>query len=210
MQKSVVIFDFDGTISDTLESIINIMNELADKFGFQKIKEEEVEYLRGKRPQEILKHLGISLFKLPFVIRRARKKIKSHIAILSTSVDILPILKILRENGCQIGILTTNTTENVRAFLDANNLMNQFDFIYAARNIFGKDRTLSKIIKDRKLSRSDVYFVCDEIRDVQAGKKAGITTVAVSWGYNTKDVLLKESPDYVIDSPLELEKIVLF
>ena len=210
MQKPVVIFDFDGTISNTLESIINIMNELADEFGFQKIKEDDVQYLRGKRPKEILKHLGISLFKLPFVVRKARREINSHIATLSTSVDLLPILKILKENGCQMGILTTNTKENVRAFLDANNLSDSFDFIYTASKVFGKDRTISKIIKDKKLVRSNIYFVGDEVRDMQAGKKAGITTVAVSWGYNTKTALLKENPDYVIDSPLELEKIVLF
>ena len=170
MQKPVVIFDFDGTISNTLDAIIDIMNNLADEFGFQKIKEKDIGYLRGKRPREILKHLGISLFKLPFVIRRARKEINSHIATLSTSVDVLPILKVLKENGCQIGILTTNTKENVKAFLDSNNLMNQFDFIYTANKVFGKDKTFSKIIRDRKLARSNIYFICDEVRDVQAGK----------------------------------------
>ena len=70
-----MIFDFDGTIANTLDSIIAIMNKLSDEFGFQKIREDDVQYLRGKRPREILKHLGISLFKLPFVIRKARREI---------------------------------------------------------------------------------------------------------------------------------------
>ena len=59
-----------------------------------------------------------------------------------------------------------------------------------------------------KLSKSDVYFVGDEVRDIDAGKKTGIKTIAVSWGYNTKDALAKEHPDYLIDSPLELKDIV--
>ena len=79
MHNKVVIFDFDGTIANTLDSIIEIMNKLSDEFGFQKIKEDDVQYLRGKRPREILKHLGISLFKLPFVIRKARREINSNI-----------------------------------------------------------------------------------------------------------------------------------
>jgi len=45
---------------------------------------------------------------------------------------------------------------------------------------------------------------------ITSWKKAKVKTIAVSWGYNTKTALLNESPDYVIDSPLELEKIVLF
>ena len=203
-----IIFDFDGTIANTLDSIIDIMNKLSDEFGFQKIKEDDVQYLRGKRPREILKHLGISLFKLPFVIRKARREINSHISQLSPTVDLLPILKSLKENGCQIGIVTTNLEENVQNFLHANN-MDQFDFFYTAKKVFGKDKTLSKILKDMKLSKSDVYFVGDEVRDIEAGKKAGIKTIAVSWGYNTKDALTKEQPDYVIDSPLDLKTIVL-
>jgi len=209
MQKSVILFDFDGTIANTLDAIIGIMNSLADEFGFRKIKEEDVEYLRNKRPHEILKYLRISLYKLPFVIRKARKQINSHIATLHPAVDLLPILKVLSENGCQLIILTTNSQDNVRKFLYANNLSDLFDCIYTARKVFGKDRTISKIIRQNNLDKSNVYFVCDEVRDIQAGKKSKITTIAVSWGYNTKSVLLKEKPDYTIDLPSELEGIIL-
>ena len=143
-----VIFDFDGTIANTLDSIIEIMNNLSGEFGFQKIKENDIEWLRGKKPRVILKHLGISLFKLPFVIRRVRKEINSHIELLSPSVDLLPILRYLKENNCKLGIVTTNVEENVRKFLHANNL-DQFDFFYTAKKIFGKDKTISKIIVHR-------------------------------------------------------------
>lgn len=209
MQKNVIIFDFDGTISNTLESIINIMNDISNEFGFKKIQKDDVEHLRGKKPREILKYLGISLFKLPFVIKRARKEINSHIATLSPSVDLLPVLNNLKENGCKFGIVTTNSHDNVMKFLYANNLSDSFDFVYSARKIFGKDKTISKIIKENNMERSDVYFVCDEVRDIHAGKKAKVKTIAVSWGYNTPKALLKENPDYIVYSPLEIEKIVL-
>lgn len=208
MQQPVVIFDFDGTIANTLDSIIDIMNDLSDEFGFRKIKEEDVDYLRGKRPREILKHLGISIFKLPFVIRKARREINSHIAGLSPSVDLLPTLKLLKENNCEVGIVTTNIEENVQEFLHSNNL-DQFDFFYTVKKIFGKDKTISKIIKEMGLEKSNVFFVGDEVRDIEAGKKARIKTIAVSWGYNTKEALARENPDYLIDSPEELEKIIL-
>ena len=107
-----MIFDFDGTIANTLESIINIMNNLSSEFGFRKIKDEDIEFLRGKRPKEILRHLGISLFKLPFVIRKARREINSHIATLSPSAEWLPTLRLLKQNGCELGIVTTNIEDN--------------------------------------------------------------------------------------------------
>ena len=206
MQQTLVIFDFDGTIANTLDSIIAIMNKLSNEFGFRKIQEEDREYLRGKRPREILKHLGISLIKLPFVIRKARREINSHIELLSPSVDLLPMLKMLKQNNFKLGIVTTNIEENVMKFLHANNL-DQFDLFYTTKKVFGKDRTISRIIKDMNLEKSDVYYVGDEVRDIEAGKKAGVKTIAVSWGYNTREALSKECPDYVIDSPEELEKI---
>ncbi len=208
MKNKVVIFDFDGTIANTLDSIIEIMNNLSDEFGFRKIKDGDIEYLRGKKPREILKHLGISLFKLPFVVRKARRAINSHIALLPPSVDLLPTLKLLKQNNCKIGIVTTNIEENVRKFLHANNL-DQFDIFYTTKKVFGKDKTISKIIRDMKIEKSDVYFIGDEIRDIEAGKKAGVRTIAVSWGYNTAEALKKERPDYLVDSTGDLEKIVL-
>lgn len=208
MRTRVVIFDFDGTIADTLNSIIEIMNNLADEYGFRKIQDEEIQLLRGKRPREILSHLGISLFKLPFVIRKTRRKINSHIESLSPSVDLLPTLKILKKNNCQIGIVTTNIEENVRKFLHANNL-DQFDLFYSTKKVFGKDKTISKILKDLNLEKSNLYFIGDEVRDIEAGKKAGVKTIAVSWGYNTPEALKRENPDFLVNSPQEIETIIL-
>lgn len=207
MPKSLILFDFDGTIANTLESIITIMNNLSDEFGFKKIQKNEIEFLRDKRPRQILKSLGISLFKLPFVIKKVRKEINLHIASLSPSVDLLPALKYLKRNNFKIGIVTTNTEDNVRKFLHANNL-DFFDLFYTTKKIFGKDRTISKIVKDMRIEKSKVYFIGDEVRDIQAGKKAGVKTVGVSWGYNTRKALDREKPDHLIDSPFELENII--
>ncbi len=79
----MLILDFDVTIANTLDTVINAMNELAEEFKFKKkIKQKDIEYLRVKKPRVILKYLGISLFKLPSIIRKTRKKINSSIATL--------------------------------------------------------------------------------------------------------------------------------
>jgi hypothetical protein len=54
------------------------------------------------------------LFKLPFVIRKTRREIISHISLLFPSVDLLPALKLLKKNDCQVEIVTTNIEANAR------------------------------------------------------------------------------------------------
>lgn len=203
-----VIFDFDGTIADTLKPIIKIINELSGDFGFRKVDEKDIEYLRGQRPRTILRHLGISLFKLPFVVRKARQKLNSEISLLKPSSELLPVLRTLKSNGCKVGIVTTNVESNVRSFLHANEL-DVFDFFYTTKQVFGKHKTLSKIIKDNNLNPSEVYFVGDEIRDIEAGKKAGVRTIGVIWGFNTKVALESAKPDSIANIPKDIEKFVL-
>ena len=203
--KPLLILDFDGTIANTRDTVIEVMNGLSNEFGFRKIEQKDIEYLRSKKPRDILEYLGISPFKASFITRKIRKKIKESIATLEPSKNWLPVLQSLKQKGCHIGIVTTNTEENVKKFLHANNL-NVFDFFYTAGQIFGKDKIISKISHD--IEFSDIYFIGDEISDIDAGKKAKVKTIAVSWGYNTIESLQKENPDYMIYSPQELEKII--
>jgi len=204
-----IIFDFDGTIADTLDSVVKIVNDHADHFEYRRVTKEDIPYLQGKKPKEILSHLGISIFRLPLWIKKIHSEINKEISNMRPTVNILPILCELHEDeDYHLGILTSNTQENVKEFLVRNEL-NFFDFIRTGKSVFGKSHMINKIIKQRKVSKKEAFYVCDEVRDIEAGKKAGVKTIAVSWGYNTKEALQKENPDYVVDSPEDLEKIIL-
>ena len=155
-----------------------------------------------------MKHLGISIFKLPIVVRKIRFEMNKEIVHLKTAVDLRDTLVDLKENGCILGILTTNSRENVTEFLKNNNL-ELFDFIYSGRAVFGKSRLLKKLMKEKKIPHADPIYIGDEIRDVEAAKKAGIKVIGVTWGYNTKMALLTSHPDHVVEKPEELKSIIL-
>ena len=203
-----IIFDFDGTIADTMSVVIRIANKFADHYGYKKIPLSDLPKLREKKPSAVLRHLGISIFKLPIVARRIRFEMNKEIINLKTVVDLRDTLVHLKENGCVLGILTTNSRENVVEFLKKNDL-ELFDFVYSGRAVFGKSRLLKKMMKEKTIPHKDPIYVGDEIRDVEAAKKAGIRVIGVSWGYNTKNALLRFHPDYVIEEPEELKGIIL-
>lgn len=206
--KTIVIFDFDGTLADSLHLFIDAINKFSDRFHYKKIRPEEVEMLRGKRPRQILGHLHISLFKLPFVLRRIRREINRGVAQAKPSVDIKGTLTALKSSGCELGILTSNTEQNVKKFLIGNDL-DVFDFLYSGNSVFGKGRILRAIIRKNRLSKGRIFYIGDEIRDIDAAKKTGVKMIAVSWGFNTIEALKREGPDYSADTPQQIRRIIL-
>ena len=203
-----IVFDFDGTIADTMSVVIRIANKFADHYGYRKIPLSDLPKLREKRPSEVLKHLGISILKLPIVVRKIRFEMNKEIVHLKTVVDIRETLEKLKKSGCILGILTTNSRENVMEFLKNNDLQ-LFDFVYSGRAVYGKSRLLKKLMHGKTIPHEDPIYVGDEIRDVEAAKKAGIRVISVSWGYNTKSALEKASPDYIVEKPEDLQTIIL-
>ena len=63
------------------------------------------------------------------------------------------------------------------------------------------------LIKEYKLNLEEVIYIGDEDRDIIAAKRVGVKVIAVTWGYNSKEKLMKEKPDCLVSSPKELEKI---
>ena len=116
------------------------------------------------------------------------------------------ILKQLRKRY-RLGIVSSNSEENIKKILKENGVDKLFDYIYSASSLFGKHKNLKRLIKKYKLNLEEVIYVGDEDRDILAAKKVGIKVVAVTWGYNSKEKLMKEKPDYLVSSPKELEKI---
>ena len=207
--SNTIIFDFDGTIADTLNSVVKIVNDHAEHFGYKKVTKEDIPYLQGKKPREILSYLGISIFKLPSWIKKIHSEINKEITNMTPTVNISPLLsELCHDEHFQIGILTSNTQENVKQFLDKNEL-DFFDFVRTGKSVFGKSHIINKIIKQRHVNKNEVFYVCDEVRDIEAARKSGIKSIAVTWGYNTKDALIKENPDFLVNSLDELRNVII-
>jgi len=117
-------------------------------------------------------------------------------------------LKTLKEKGFSLGILTSNFQKNVELFLKKNNL-EIFDFIYSDNSPFllGKGDKLKKLIEKNHWRQDEVVYVGDETRDVEAAKKAGVKIISVSWGFNSKKILQKQQPDFLINKPEELKEL---
>ena len=204
MTVKVVLFDFDGTIADTYQAIANITNQLSSEFGYKPLTSEEQLLLKNLSSRDIVKQTEISIFKIPFLIKRVRAELRKEIGALKPIQDIELVLWKLKERGYSLGIVTSNIRENVEVFLDKNNLTSVFNYIYSSPSIFGKHRIINQVIKQHKLNRSQVIYVGDETRDIRSARKSQISVIAVSWGFNSSEILAQYQPDILLEKPKAL------
>lgn len=204
MTIELVIFDFDGTIADTHGTFVEILNQLSDEFGYQPVTDEEVFQMRGLSSREIVQKSEISIFKIPFLLRRAKEELNQKIANILPISGIEVSLNSLIDKQIKLGILTSNIEKNVSAFLRENDLENIFEFIYSGNTIFGKDRILRKLLQEYNIDPGLVVYVGDETRDIDAAKKSGIKAIGVTWGFNSQEILAQHHPDLLVDCPQSL------
>lgn len=204
MAAKVVLFDFDGTIADTYQAIADITNQLSSEFGYKPIDREELLLLKNLSSREVVKRTEISIFKIPFLVKRVRTELGKEIANLKPIPDIDQVLLKLKEQGYTLGIITSNVKENVDLFLCKNYLEDVFDFIYSSTSIFGKHRVIDRVIKQHNLIRSEIIYVGDETRDIRSARKSQIGIIAVSWGFNSAEILAEFQPDLLVATPQEL------
>lgn len=203
-----IIFDFDGTIADTLGMAINIFNRIAPEYDCKPINGEDWELIRTKRSQDLLQVYGVTNFKLVLLLLRIRKELSRLIPEILPVENITDALKAIKDMGLRLGILTSNSRSNVSAFLENNGLSGAIDFIYSGKSLFGKDKVLNRLFDNEKISAENAIYVGDEARDIEASKKACIPVIAVTWGLNKKDLLASLHPDQIADTPEELIKCI--
>jgi len=197
--KQALVFDFDGTIADTLPHILAISNRLSEDFGYRRVPDEEIEMLRGLRSREALKILKVPLLRVPAIALRMKAELQKEIHLLKPINSMKDVLGEL-QSSYQLGIVTSNSRSNVEQFLEANR-MSFFKFIYSSSSLFGKSSVLRGVMQTHRLLREETVYIGDETRDIDAAKKSGIDMIAVSWGANTAEALARQQPQHLIHHP---------
>ncbi|MGA2506607.1 MAG: HAD-IA family hydrolase [Chitinispirillaceae bacterium] len=204
---SVLLFDFDGTIADTFDLAMVIGEKIADVFGIRQVTKEEVVHFRNAPLKEAIRDLKVPLRKMPAMLLRIRQEIHENIGRVCPVKGIADVLKEARSCCGLLGIVSSNSEENVAWFLKHYNL-DFFDIGAYSSAVFGKLSKLRGLIHRHHLQKEHILYVGDTIGDIEACRKAGIRVAAVTWGYNTKESLEAANPDFLVTKPEELLNII--
>ncbi|MET0389693.1 MAG: HAD hydrolase-like protein [Polyangiales bacterium] len=203
MTIGTLIFDFDGTLADSFDATLQVANALAAEFGYRPARPDEIEQLRGSSYRSIAAQLGMAWHKIPWIAARIRNELRSRVKDMPTFDGMPGVLSELRDRGIQLGILTSNDRSNVERFLAARELQH-FEFVTTVASVWGKQQRLKTLLRSRGLSPSDVAYVGDEVRDIEATKALGMCMIAVGWGYTTPAHLASHAPDHLVHAPRDL------
>jgi phosphoglycolate phosphatase len=202
---ATLIFDFDGTIADSLPVIMKIFHELTHT---PPISEAEISRLRRLPLHDLARELHVAKWRMPLLVWRGRRVMKSRVSEVGIFADIHDVIEELHARGHTLMVMSSNETDTIKKFLKHNKLDTYFMQIYGGVGLFAKSKALKKIIHDNKINRDKCYYIGDEVRDIEAGLSARIKQIAVTWGYNDEQVLKVYYPTALVTSPKQLLRVI--
>jgi phosphoglycolate phosphatase-like HAD superfamily hydrolase len=202
--RKSVIFDFDGTIADSFAISLEVGNRLAQEYGIEPVTPEKLDRWRHMTAKAILNELNLPMLQLPCMLHRFKRALQAEVSNFPFFLGMRETILELWDQDYVLGVVTSNSAENVRQFLNHQGIGHLFEFVESCPYYLGKQRVLRSIACRHQLDLEKMLYVGDETRDIDAAKQILVQSVAVTWGFNSAQALREHHPDYLIDQPREL------
>jgi len=203
---TLILFDYDGVLADTLDDLIQFGQIACDKLNVKHMVTKDdlnnlevMSFSTFGRACQVPEHLNDDFVKISLTLFAEK----------TTSPDIFDgiseVIKYFSQKH-KMGIVTTNSSQNVNAFLAQHGLT---EFIHT---VYGVDTAGSKaqkiLMAQNHFLENKVFMIGDSLSDIRSAKEASVISVAVTWGHQSLENLLRGNPDYVVKSPSELIKVI--
>lgn len=213
MSPAAVLFDLDGTLVDSLEDLADAVNHMRGRFGMEPLSTLEVRSMIGKGSRNLVQQaLGSdNSEEIELGLRYFLEFNNAHIVDKSRLYPgVREVLEDLDQHEIPLAVISNKNESLSRLILKSLGIDGYF------RTISGGDTfperkpsplPLQRVIEQLGVDPHRAVMVGDSINDIQAGRQAGIATIACSWGYGQPDEL--SQADYLAASTREVAHILL-
>lgn len=207
---ALIIFDFDGVLADTLDDLIQFGQEVCDELGVKHVvKKEDLSNLEIMSFPSFGRACEVPEQLVDEFVQRCLKRFAAKKSPPAIFNELGTIVRNFSVNHT-IAIITTNSSQNVNAFLIEHGLGECIHAVYGVDIPGSKAQKISiardQFSADRK--RESVFMIGDSLSDISAAKEASVTSVAVTWGHQSLEHLLRGDPDYIVNFPHNLVEII--
>lgn len=209
------IFDLDGTLINTLPTVHYYCNRSLQHFGLRSISEPECQNLcrlpissfyrellsLGGCPKKQIEELAVSIQNYDIA-----EYLKNFLYLSQPYAGIQDMLQGLLEKNVVTAVLT-NKPADIATSLIAEMFPRCFKTVrgQTMETISKPDpRSLWNLLDDLGLEQEECVYVGDSDVDMDTGIAAGVTTVGVTWGFQSLQVISSRSPDYIVNHPKDL------
>lgn len=209
--RPVALFDFDGTLADTIPLIVQSFHHTLATSGLPAVDDVEARSWIGRPLQPVLEDRypgrGAEL-----TATYREWNLAKHDELIESVPGMPELLNALTDGGIRLGVVSSKKAETVRQGLRVVGLADQIDVLA------GMDETprhkpdpqpLLYAAERLGVAPSDCVYIGDADVDVLAARAAGMYAIAVTWGAGTAEVLRGSEPDALVDSVVELRDLLL-
>ena len=211
--KKAFIFDLDGTIVDSVGAIASCVNDCLVEKGLKPQPVEAYKYFAGDGQYELIKRAlraagDVELRNYEEVMPRYIELFKDRCHVGCMPYDgMRETLQALKEKGMLLSVLSNKAHANSIKVVEAvygkgffDDIQGQMDHVNRKPSPDGAFMVMERL----NVRREECIYVGDTSVDMKTGKAAGIFTVGVTWGFRTREELIENHADAVIDHPSEL------
>ena len=199
------IFDWSGTLVDDLGPVLDSTNKVFNHFGKPSFTREKFcsEFsLPFKNFYERFLP-DVSMPELELLYTKFFNESEEKVKLLEGSRDLLDVFKKSKINTYLLSSIQKQHFENQAAELG---LLNMFNRVYT--EALDKRDWISKLLKDNCLKQEETVFIGDMQHDIETAQFAGVYSVAVLTGYNSREMLEESSPNLIVNNLMEFKEII--
>ncbi len=203
-----VLFDFDGTVADTLEMVVQIGKRLMERDGYdlpEELEDASVSELRQYTKSELLGMLPFSKVKLPQYMQEVRTAMLDRADEITLFDGMQEEIESLSEDYT-LGLLSSNSAAVAERVLKGAGLLDRFTEVQGGIPLFGKSGQIRALL-DTIDAEAPVYLG-DTVGDIDACKHDDIPIISVTWGYQSCDALQAKHPDRIVDAPEDIRTAI--
>ena len=205
MIQKLFLFDFDGVLVDSLEVYERRVKLCLEKIGrpIVQSRNDFLELFDDNFYQGIIKK-GIDLAE--FMNTSRSMPTKGEYEQMTPFAPIFPVLAELKKNNI-LTVVSSNISHVIHAILSKYGFNGCFREVMGADFGYSKEEKILHALKSFQMEKGKTFYVGDTVGDIKEARMAGVKTVAITWGWHTKDKLETANPDYLIEVPDDLLEI---
>jgi phosphoglycolate phosphatase-like HAD superfamily hydrolase len=207
MPFSLIIFDYDGVLIDSLAEAISAGREFCRVIRHDRVPTPAtIGALEIMTYPEIARSVGLT----PAQVKKFCAHVFERFEATGPAMKFFPEMESLlhRMAARNLAIVSGNARNVISAKLAAHGLAGKIGCILGGLEPGDKAQKIRRVCNHFGVAAGQSCMVGDSVSDIRSAKQAGVQAIAATWGWQARSLLVRENPDFIVNSVQELAALL--